>query len=148
VGIVVDVDVVMAYCIGCSPKLLPVIPGTFIVMLSWLNSFTVGTAVSVAPVPRFTVNVTWKLWAAMLFVLESLPRTVTVAVWVPTVRPVLGRTVKLRLLPALMLTSVVADSTKLSASLPDSSITRSPVADLPLFLTVTLSARLVAFEEV
>ena len=62
--------------------------------------------------------------------------TVTVAVYVFAANPVFGLTVNVRLLPAAILLSDVADKVNEVRSVPDKARVRLPVAVLPQFVTV------------
>jgi hypothetical protein len=72
--------------------------------------------------------VTWKLTSNDCAVMALPPDTVTVAVYVPAARPVLGTTVKVPVPPAAMLAIDVVDSVKLFVCVPDSAAVKAPVA--------------------
>jgi hypothetical protein len=63
-----------------------------------------------------------------LAVIPLLPLTVTVAVYVPTARPVLGATVKVPVPPAEMLPIAVLESVKDPLSVPERAADKAPAA--------------------
>jgi hypothetical protein len=66
------------------------------------------------------------------------PDMVTVAAYVPALKPVLGTTVNSSSPSTAMLLIVSDDNMKLAASSPESATINSPVGLLPVLLTVTL----------
>ena len=67
-----------------------------------------------------------------------VPVTVTVAVYVLAASPVFGLTVNVRLLPAAILLSDVADKVNEVRSVPDKATVREPVAVVPRLVMVTV----------
>lgn len=81
-----------------------------------------------------TVKLIWKV-AGILFA----PLTITVSLYVPGARPVLGATVNMALPPMAMSAMVAVESVKLPLYMPESSTASGPVARLPSFVTATAS---------
>jgi len=72
---------------------------------------------------------------------SPVPLTVTVAVYVPTARPVLGTTVNSTVpFAAEMLASEVVDSVNELAFVPESATVIAPVAIVPVLVTVSIRA--------